>query len=168
MTPHSKSSTFLSPLCHSGPWSSYTQLSCLFLTRQFTSYYYLAPKPPLSPQGLQRQVPAPNQISGPSSDGYGGPWPSEHGAQGACLAGPIGASPQCGASASNARVSQLIVSSRELFFAATEPSRSRRSRDPRGVGGKRRRGRGEPRLLCAGLRVPSRRFLGLEAGVGGG
>lgn len=90
--------------------------------------------------GRKRKARAPNQILEPRSDWSYGPWASERGARGACPPGPIGASPQCGASASNARVSQLIVSSRELFFAATERSRSRRSRDPRG-GGERRRGR---------------------------
>lgn len=116
--------------------------------------------------GRKRGKRTANRILEPWSDGFRGPWASEHGAQGACLPGPIGASSRCGASASNARVSQLIVSSRELFFAATERSRSRRSRDPRGRG--RGGGVGEPRLLCAGLRVLSRRFLGLKVGVGGG
>lgn len=91
--------------------------------------------------GRKQKKRTPNQILEPWSDGSRGPWASERGAQGACPSGPIRASPPCGASASNARVSQLIVSSRELFSAATERSRSRRSRDPPG-GGERRRGWG--------------------------
>lgn len=81
----------------------------------------------------------------PRSDGPRGPWASELGVLGACPPGPIGAGPRCGASASNARVSQLIVSSRELFFAAPEPQQE----EPRppgagraGAGGERRRGLG--------------------------
>lgn len=41
--------------------------------------------------------------------------------------------------------------------------------EPRPPGGRgEEAGSGEPRLLFAGLRVLSRRFLGLEVGVGGG
>lgn len=76
----------------------------------------------------------PNQMAASWSDGFRGPWSSERGTQRACPPGPIAGSPQCGASASNARLAQLIVSSRELFAAAAESSGGRRSRAPRGEG----------------------------------
>lgn len=97
------------------------------------------------------------------SDGLRGPWSSERGTQRACPPGPIAGSPQCGASASNARLAQLIVSSRELFSAAAESSGGRRSRAPRGERGGEPEGSGGHR---AGLRVLSRCCPG-TAGWGG-
>ncbi|TKC46444.1 hypothetical protein EI555_011670, partial [Monodon monoceros] len=89
---------------------------------------------------------APNQSLASWSDRSNGLWPSERGAQGASPLGPIGGSPR-----------------RELFFAATEPSAAGGAETPRGGRGEEA-GSQEPRLLSAGLRVLSRRFLGLEVG----